>query len=168
MFRILIPIIPSSLRFLRSELGLRVAQLLGSASPDVRLRVRGIAVTDSVHFCGGGNRFLSWNRVRSCDYSLVTRVRVLLTFLPTSLHYLRIFGFVGVTWCDTPPPFLAYPHVFLTCGPLIGFFGFFGIRQGYSCVAIDRQDDYSADSSALPCAVRLCWRFFPEFSQFSR
>ena len=54
VFRILIPIIPSSLRFLRSELGLRWAQLLGSASPDVKLRVRGIAVTVSVRFCGGG------------------------------------------------------------------------------------------------------------------
>ena len=31
-----------------------LAQLLGSASPDVRLRVRGVAVTDSVRFCGGG------------------------------------------------------------------------------------------------------------------
>ena len=29
-------------------------QLLGSASPYVRLRVRGVAVTDSVRFCGGG------------------------------------------------------------------------------------------------------------------
>ena len=83
-------------------------------------------------------------------------------FLPTSLRYLRIFGFVGVTWCDTPT-FLAYPHVFLTCGPLFGFLGFFGVRRGYSCVAIDRQDDYSANSSALPCTVRLYWRFFPEF-----
>ena len=31
-----------------------LAQLLGSASPDIRLRVRGVAVTDSVRFCGGG------------------------------------------------------------------------------------------------------------------
>ena len=78
---------------------------------------------------------------------------------------MSIFGFVGVTGCGDPA-FLACPHVFLTCGPLIGFLGFFGVRQGYSYVAIDRQDDYSADSSALPCAVRLCWRFFPEFRDF--
>ena len=31
-----------------------LAQLLGSASPDVRLSFHGIAVTDSVRFCGGG------------------------------------------------------------------------------------------------------------------
>ena len=31
-----------------------VAQLLGSASLDVRLRIGSIAVTDSVRFCGGG------------------------------------------------------------------------------------------------------------------
>ena len=62
---------------------------------------------------------------------------------------MRIFGFVGVTGCGEPA-FLAYPHVFLTCGPFIGCLGFFGVRQGYSCVAVDRQDDYSADSSAQP------------------
>ena len=112
-----------------------------------------------------GNLFLSWIRVRSCNYSSVTRVGVLLPILPTSLRFLRIFGFAGVTWCGDPA-FLAYPHVFLTCGPFIGFLSFFGVRQGYSCVAVDRQDDYSADSSAPPCAVRLCWRFFPEFRDF--
>ena len=32
----------------------KLAQLLGSASPDVRLCVRGVAVTDSVGFCGWG------------------------------------------------------------------------------------------------------------------
>ena len=60
-----------------------------------------------------------------------------------------------------------FPHVFLTCGPFIGFLGFFGVRQGYSCVDVDRQDDYSADSPAKPCAVRLWWRFFPEFRDFA-
>ena len=30
-----------------------LAQLLGYACPDVKLRVSGLAVTDSVHFCGG-------------------------------------------------------------------------------------------------------------------
>ena len=57
-----------------------------------------------------GNRFLSWIRVQSCDYSRVTRVRVLLTFLTTSLRYLRILVLLGITWCDTPS-FLAYPRV---------------------------------------------------------
>ena len=73
--------------------------------------------------------------------------RVLLTILPTSLRILRIFGFVRVTECGDPS-FLAYPHVFLTCGPFIGFLGFFGVRQGYSCVGVGRRDDSSADSSA--------------------
>ena len=54
VFRILLPILPSSLRFLSSELGLRWPSCWGSASQDVRLSVRGIAVTDSVRFCGGG------------------------------------------------------------------------------------------------------------------
>ena len=31
-----------------------LAELLGYTSPDVRLRVSGIAVTDSVRLCGGG------------------------------------------------------------------------------------------------------------------
>ena len=107
MFRILIPIITSRLQFLALYVGATLAQLLGYTSPDVRLRVSGIAVTDSVRLCGGGDRFLSWIRVRSCDYSRVTRVRVLLTFLTTSLRYLRILASLGVTWCDTPS-FLAY------------------------------------------------------------
>ena len=37
-----------------------------------------------------------------------------------------------------------FPHV----GPFIGFLGFFGVSQSYSCVGVDRHDDYSADSSA--------------------
>ena len=113
-----------------------------------------------------GNRFLSWIRVRSCDYSRVTRVRVLLTFLTTSLRYLRILASLGVTWCDTPS-FLAYPHVFLTCGPFIGFLGFFGVRQSYRCVGVDRQDDYSADSSASLAQCGFVGGFFPNFAIFA-
>ena len=142
-----------------------LAQLLGSASPDVSLRVRGIAVTDSVRFCCGGfDSFLGF------EYGVVITLtshvfEYFFRFFLRACVICAFFGFVGVTWCDTTT-FLAYPHVFLTCGPLLGFLGFFGVRQGYSCVAIDCQDDYSADSSALPCAVRLCWRFFPEFRDF--
>ena len=61
---------------------------------------------------------------------------------------MRIFGFVGVTWCGDPT-FLAYPRVFLTCSPFIGVLGFFSVRQGNSCVDVDRHDDYSADSDLL-------------------
>ena len=88
---------------------------------------------------------------------------MLLPILPMSLRYLRIFGFVGVTWCDTPT-FLAYPHVFLTCGPFLGFLGFFGVRQSYSCVGVDRQDDYSADSSASLAQCGLVGGFSPNFA----
>ena len=113
-----------------------------------------------------GNRFLSWIRVRSCDYSRITRVRVLLTFLTTSLRYLRILASLGVTWCYTPT-FLAYPHAFLTCGPFIGFLGFFGVRQSYSCVGVDRQDDYSADSSASLAQCGFVGGFFLNFAIFA-
>ena len=76
------------------------------------------------------------------------------------------FGFVGVTWCDTPT-FLAYPHVFFMCGPFIGFLGFFGVRQSYSCVGVDRHDDYSADSSASLAQCGFVGGFFPNFAIFA-
>ena len=113
-----------------------------------------------------GIRFLSWIRVRRYDYSRVTRVRVLFTFLTTSLRYLRILASLGVTWCDTPY-FLAYPHVFLTCGPFIGFLGFFGVGQSYSCVGVDRHDDYSADSSAGLAQCGFVGGFIPNFAIFA-
>ena len=65
-----------------------------------------------------GIRFLSGIRIRCFDYSRVTRVRVLLTFYPTSLRYLRILASLRVTYCD--PLLLAYPHILLMCGPLLG------------------------------------------------
>ena len=111
-------------------------------------------------------RFLSWIRVRSYDYSRVTRVRVLLTFLTTSLRYLLILALLGVTWCD-PPTFLAYPHVFLTCGPFIGFLGFFRVGQSYSCVGVDRHDGYSADSSAGLAQCGFVGGFIPNFAIFA-
>ena len=111
---------------------------------------------------GGVDSFLGF------DYGKVitlgSRVfRVLLPILPTSLRFLSIFGFVRVTWCGDPS-FLAYPHVFLTCGPFIGFLGFFGIRQGYSCVGVDRRDDSSADSSAGLAQCGYGGGFFPNFA----
>ena len=139
---------------------------MGSASPDVRLRVHGIAVTVSVRFCGGGfDSFLGFeygvvitlaSHVFEYFFRLFLRACVICTF----------FGFVGVTWCDTPT-FLAYPHIFLTCGPFIGFLGFFGVRQSYSCVGIDRHDDYSADSSASLAQCGFVGGFFPNFALVS-
>ena len=67
----------------------------------------------------------------------------------------------------TPPPFLPTLTLFLTCGPFIGFLGFFGICQGYSCVGVDRQDDYSADSSASLAQFGFIGDFFPNFALVS-
>ena len=113
-------------------------------------------------------RFLSWIRVRSFDYSHVTRVLVLLTFLTTSLRYLRVLALLGVTWCDPPTYyFLATPHVFLTCGPFLRFLGFFHVGQSYSCVGVDRHDDYSADSSASLAQCGFVGGFLPNFAIFA-
>ena len=65
-----------------------------------------------------------------------------------------------------PPYFLAYPHVFLTCGPFLGFLGFFYVGQGYSCVGVDRHDDYSADSSASHAQCGFVGGFLPNFAIF--
>ena len=72
-----------------------------------------------------------------------------------------VLASLGVTWCDTPY-FLAYPHVSSRAVPLLGFLGFFGVSQSYSCVGVDRHDDYSADSSA---GLALCG-FIGVFSEF--
>ena len=82
------------------------------------------------------------------------------------MRYLHILASLGVTWYDTPS-FLAFPHVFLTCGPFIGFLGFFGVRQSYSCVGVDRHDDYSADSSASLAQCGFVGGFFPNFAIFA-
>ena len=109
---------------------------------------------------------LRWGiRVRYFDYSRVTSIRVLLTFYSTSLRYLRILASLGVTCCD--PLLLAYPHVFLTCGPFIGFLGFFHVGQGYSCVGVDRHYDYSADSSTSLAQCGFVDGFLPNFAIFA-
>ena len=139
---------------------------MGSASPNVRLRVRGIAVTVSVRFCGGGfDSFLGF------EYGVVITLashvfEYFFRFFLRACIICAFFGFVGVTWCDTPT-FLAYPHVFLVCGPFIGFLGFFGIRQSYSCVGVDRHEDYSADSSASFAQCSFVGGFFPIFALVS-
>ena len=138
---------------------------MGSASPNVRLRVRGIAVTVSVRFCGGGfDSFLGF------EYGVVITLashvfEYFFRFFLRACVICAFFGFVGVTLCDIPT-FLAYPHVFLTCGPFIGFLGFFGVLQSYSCVGVDRHDDYSADSSASLVQCGFVGGFFFEFRDF--
>ena len=53
------------------------------------------------------------------------------------------------------------------CGPFIGFLGFFGVSQSYSCVGVDRHDDYSADSSASLAQCGFVGGFFPNFALVS-
>ena len=65
-----------------------------------------MAVTYSVRISGGViDSFLGFEY--GVVITLASRVfRVLLPILPTSLWFLRIFGFVGVAWC-CDPTFLA-------------------------------------------------------------
>ena len=64
----------------------------------------------------------------------------------------------------TPPACL--PSHFLTCGPFVGFVGFFPVSQGYSCVGVVRHDDYSADSSTSLAQCGFVGGFSSEFRDF--
>ena len=97
-----------------------LAQLLGSASPDVRLRIRGVAVTDSVRFCGGGfDSFLGF------EYGVVITLASHV-FEYFFLFFLRACGFcaflasLGSQGVVTPPfwPALTF---FSRAVPLLGF-----------------------------------------------
>ena len=111
-----------TLRFYTSGLGLRW--------PSSWARLAQVSATRQRYRCHRfgtllrwGIRFLSGIRLSCFDYSRVTRVRVLLTFYPTSLRSLRILASLSVTHCDSL--LLAYPHVFLTCGTFFEFVGLF-------------------------------------------
>ena len=111
-----------TLRFYTSGLGLRW--------PSSWARLAQVSATRQRYHCHRfgtllqwGIRFLSGIRLRCFDYSRVPRVRVLLTFYPTSLRSLRILASLRVTHCDSL--LLAYPHVFLTCSTFLEFVGFF-------------------------------------------
>ena len=120
VFRILIPIITSSLRFLCSELGLRwpscwaqLAQMLGYA-------YCGIAVTDSVRFCCGGiDSFLGF------EYEVVITLasQVFEYFLRFFLRACVICAFLASLGSHgvTPPPFLPTLTVSSRAVPLLGF-----------------------------------------------
>ena len=120
-----------------------LAQLLGYACHVVRLRVSDLAVTVSVRFYGG--RFDSFLRfeyvvlITLASHVFEYFLRFLLQACVICAFWLR-WGSHGVT-----PYFLATPHVFLTCGPFLGFLGFFHVGQSCSCVGVDRHDDYSDD-----------------------
>ena len=64
-----------------------------------------MAVTYLVRISGGGiDSFLGFEY--GDVISLASReFRVLIPILPPNLRFLRIFGFVGVAWCD--PTFIA-------------------------------------------------------------
>ena len=78
---------------------------------------------------------------------------------------MRILASLRVTYCD--PLLLAYPHILLTCGPFIGFVGFFPVSQGFSCVGVDHHDDYSADSSTSLAQCGFVGGFLPNFAIFA-
>ena len=64
-------------------------------------------------------------------------------------------------------PTACLPSHLLTCGPFIGFVGFFPVIQGYSCVGVDRHDDYSADSSTSLAQCGFVGDFLPNFAIFA-
>ena len=97
-----------------------LAQLLCSASPDVRLRVRGIAVTVLMRFCGGGfDSFLGF------EYGVVITLRHTCSSISsvssyeTALfaHFLASLGSHGVT----PLPFWPTLTFSSRAVPLLGF-----------------------------------------------
>ena len=51
--------------------------------------------------------------------------------------------------------------------PLLGFLGLFPVSQGYSCVGVDRHDDYSADSSTSLEQCGFVGGFLPNFAIFA-
>ena len=123
-----------------------------------------MAVTSSVHISGGRNRFLSWIRLRKGDYSRVQRVSSTSSDSSNEpavfAHFWLRRGHRGVA----TPPFLPTLTFSSRVVPFIGFLGFFGVRQGYSCVGVDHRDDSSADSSANLAQCGYGGGFFPNFA----
>ena len=65
------------------------------------------------------------------------------------------------------PPFLPTLTFSSPAVPLLVFLGFFGVRQGYSCVGVGRHDDSSADSSVSLAQCGYGGGFFPNFAIFA-
>ena len=143
-----------------------LAQLLGYTSPDVRLRVSSIAVTDSVRLCGRGiDSFLGFEYVvviTLASHVFEYFLRFLLQACVICAFWLR-WGSHGVT----PPPFLPTLTFSSRAIPFWVFLGFCGVRQCYSCVGVDRHDDYSADSSARLAQCGFVGGVFPNFANFA-
>ena len=64
-------------------------------------------------------------------------------------------------------PTACLPSHLLTCGPFIGFVGFFPVSQGYSCVGVDYHNVYSADSSTSLAQCGFVGGFLPNFAIFA-
>ena len=160
------PFITSCLQFLGQYVRATLAQLLGYTSPDVRLRVSGIAVTDSVRLCGGGiDSFLGFEYevvITLASHVFEYFLRFLLQACVICAFWLR-WGSHGVT----PPHFLPTLTFSSRAVPFWGFLGFFGVRQSYSCVGVDLHDDYSADSSASLAQCGFVGVFFLNFAIFA-
>ena len=166
VFRILIPLFTSSLQFLEQLVRATLAQLLGYVCPDVMLRISGLAVTDSVRFCGGGiDSFLGFEYVvmiTLASHVFEYFLRFLLQACIICEFWLR-WGSHGVAPLLSCLP-SRFPHVrSLYCF----FLGFFGVSQSYGCVGVDRHDDYSADSSASLAQCGFVGGFFPNFAIFA-
>ena len=97
-----------------------LAQLLGYACPDVKLRVSGLVVTDSVRFCGGGiNSFLGFEYevlITLESHVFEYFLRFLLQACVICAFWLR-WGSHGVT----PPTFLPTLTLSSHAVPLLGF-----------------------------------------------
>ena len=166
VFRTLLPFIPSSLRFLGSELGLRwpscwtsPAQMLGYASAVSLSPIWcAFAVGESIPFLDSSTELWLLSRHTCSSTSYVSSYEPALF-----AHFLASLGPHGVT----PPPFLPTLTFSSRAVPLLGFLGFFGVRQSYSCVGVDRQDDYSADSSASLAQCSFVGVYFPNFAIFA-
>ena len=133
--------------------------------PRCKLRVSGLAVTDSARFCSGGfDSFLGFEYI-----VLITLASHVFEYF---LHFLLQACVICAFWLRwgshaVSPYFLTYPHVFLTCSPFLGFLGFFYVGQGYTCVGVDRHDDYSADSFASLAQCGFVGGFLPNFAIFT-
>ena len=133
--------------------------------PRCKLRVSDIAVTDSARFCGGGfDSFLGFEYV----VLITLELHVFEYFFNFILRACIICAF-WLRWGShaVTPYFWPTLTFFLTCGPFIRFLGFFHVGQGYSCVGIDRRDDYSADSSTSLAQCGFVGGFLPNFVIFA-
>ena len=145
-----------TLRFYTSGLGLRW--------PSSWARLAQVSATRRRYRCHRFGTLLRWGiRLRCFDYSRVARVRVLITFILRAC-VLCAFWLRWVTHCDSL--LLAYPHVFLTCGTS-WVCRLLSVSQGYSCVGVDRHDDYSADSSPSLAQYSFVGGFLPNFAIFA-